>query len=124
MPVVPFNQYSLYVGHEMRICIPITTKTSKALVSLRFARSEYFAIVDQQLSNVEYVENPYLTLNRGVGNKLLNWLLSEYRVDAVLAFELGLKVQQIANEHHMQLIIISEKKQSLKQLLGYMGIES
>ena len=107
----------------MKICIPIMSKSLNGQVSLTFARSDFFAIVDRHTAAVELVENPFKNLNQGVGNQLLPWLLSEYGVDTLLAFELGLKVQQIANERRVQLIIISEKKQILKQLLDYMKIE-
>ncbi|MDA3930230.1 MAG: hypothetical protein PF541_14870 [Prolixibacteraceae bacterium] len=107
----------------MRIVIPISDKSKTSTVSKKFARSPHFAVVDKTDRTVEVIENPYADLNLGVGKKLLNWLTKEYKVDTLLAFELGLKVQQLANESKMQLIIINEKKQTLKQLLSFMKIE-
>lgn len=106
----------------MKICIPILSNNKKGQVSPTFARSSYFAIIDQQLDKVEIISNPFLNVKQNLGNKLINWLLNEYNVDTLLAFELGVKVQQIANEHQMQLIIINEKNQTLKQLLEYLKI--
>ena len=107
----------------MTICIPIAENSKTSPVSLKFARSNFFAIVDKDGETVKFIENPYRNLNKEVGTKLLPWLEEEYKIDTLLGFELGFKVQQAANEHKIQLIIISEKKRTLKQLLNFMNIE-
>ena len=107
----------------MRIAIPIETKQKSGIVSKKFARSNFFALVDKELKSYELIENPFKDLSMGVGKKLLNLLVKEHQIDALLAFELGLKVHLMATEAAMQLIIISEKRQTLKQLLSYLQVE-
>lgn len=107
----------------MKIAIPVETKQKSSIVSKKFARSNFFAIVDQELKSYEYMENPYKDLSMGVGKKLLNLLVEEHEINILLAFELGLKVQQMATEANLQLIIINEKRQTLKQLLAYLKFE-
>lgn len=107
----------------MKIAIPISSDRNKSTVSKKFARSKYFALVDKINRTVDIIENPYTDLKLNVGKKLLNWLRIEHKVDTLLAFELGLKVQQLANDSKIQLIIINEKKQTLKQLLSYLKLE-
>ncbi|MFA9391809.1 MAG: NifB/NifX family molybdenum-iron cluster-binding protein [Prolixibacteraceae bacterium] len=107
----------------MRIAIPIEIKQKSSIVSKQFARSNYFAVVDRTTKTVELIDNPYTDLSMGVGKKLLNLLVEKHKVDTLLAFELGLKVQQKAIEANLQLIVISEKRQTLKQLLTYLKIE-
>lgn len=107
----------------MKIAIPIESNLKSSTISKKFARSNYFAIIDKELKSVEIIENPFKELNLGVGKKLLNLLRTKHKVDTLLAFELGLKVQQMANEALLQLIIINEKRQTLKQLLAYLKIE-
>ena len=107
----------------MKIAIPIETKQKSSIVSKKFARSHFFALVDKELKSLELIDNPFKDLSMGVGKKLLNFLIESHKVDTLLAFELGLKVQQMATETNLQLIIISEKRQTLKQLLGFLQVE-
>ena len=118
-----FREHTTHGGLIMKIAIPIETDSIQSKLSLKFARSRYFALVDKENAKFEIVENPFFELNLEVGKKLLKWLIEEHRVDTLLAFELGVKVQQKANETHLQLIIINEKKQTLKQLLQHLNIE-
>lgn len=107
----------------MKIAIPIETKQKSSIVSKKFARSNFFALVDKEGGSYDLIENPFRDLKMGVGKKLLNLLVEEHHINVLLAFELGLKVQQMATEANLQLIIISEKKQTLKQLLNYLQVE-
>ncbi|MBN2807355.1 MAG: hypothetical protein JXR22_11925 [Prolixibacteraceae bacterium] len=107
----------------MKIAIPIESESKHSKLSLRFARSPYFALVDRESAQVEIIANPFSEQSFEVGKKLLKWLVEQHQVNTLLAFELGVKVQQKANEAKMQLIIINEKKQSLKQLLLYLKID-
>lgn len=104
----------------MKLVIPIETEKRNSQLSKKFARSEYFAVIQKEEATIEIVKNPFLELKMGVGQKLITWLKTEHSVDVLVAFELGLKVQQLANIEQLQLIIINEKKQSLKQLMAFM----
>lgn len=107
----------------MILVIPIDSDKEQAIVSKKFARSNYFAIVNRTSSTVEVIENPFADLKLGVGKKLLEFLTVQYKVNTLIAFELGLKVQQMANEANLQLIVLSEKRQTLKQLLTYLNVK-
>lgn len=107
----------------MKIAIPVEAESKHSKLSLKFARSPFFAIVDRENAKVEIVANPFFEERFEVGKKLLKWLIEHYQVNTLLAFELGIKVQQKANEAKMQLIIINEKKQTLKQLLLHLKID-
>jgi predicted Fe-Mo cluster-binding NifX family protein len=107
----------------MKIAIPIESESKNSKLSLKFARSPYFALVDRDNAQVEIVANPFFEDSFEVGKKLLIWLTTQHQVNTLIAFELGVKVQQKANEANMQLIIINEKKQTLKQLLLFLKID-
>jgi predicted Fe-Mo cluster-binding NifX family protein len=108
----------------MKIAIPLKENNQSSALSMTFGRSNYFALVDQKESSVKIVENPFVDENRKVGQRLLEWLTNEYEVNALMALELGLKVQQLASHQQLQLIIISEKNRTLKQLLDLMKLNS
>lgn len=117
------REHTTHGGLTMKIAIPVETEHQNSKLSLKFARSKYFALVDKENAKMEIVENPFSELTLEVGKKLLKWMIEQHQVDTLLAFELGIKVQQKANEAHLQLIIINEKKQTLKQLLLHLNIE-
>ncbi len=101
----------------MKFVIPVDGTDDTAGISKHFARSTHFAIIDNETGKHEMVENPFAGIPKGVGVKLIDFLINEYRVNKIIAFELGLKVQQLATEKKMQLIIITGKMKQLKQLL-------
>lgn len=101
----------------MKLVVPIDGPDSKAGISRYFARSTHFAIVDQSKSNYEIIENPFNDFSKGVGVRLFDFLIENYQISKIVAFELGLKVQQLAIEKKLQLIILNGKNKNLKQLL-------
>ncbi|MGF7138989.1 NifB/NifX family molybdenum-iron cluster-binding protein [Roseimarinus sediminis] len=107
----------------MKLAIPVTGTQLENGLSLKFARSKYFALIEKETHQIEWVENPYFDEDKKVGEHVFSWLTSGLGVDTLLAFELGLKVQQLASASNLQLIIISEKKRTLKQLLRLMQLE-
>lgn len=106
----------------MRIVIPVTEATEKASVSSKFGRSPFFVLVDKTGNSYEFIENPFHQRQEHVGRKVLEFLVNEKKINSLLAFELGLKVQQIAIELKLQLIIIEKKEHKLKQLFKVIGV--
>lgn len=106
----------------MKIAIPVESNSRASFVSRKFARSNFIAVVDQEQNACDIIENPFKDLSMGVGKKLISLLVDTYKIDSLLAFELGLKVQQLATGLDLRLIIINEKKQSLKQLLKHLQV--
>lgn len=107
----------------MRIVIPIDDKSLTSNVSDTFARSNFFALVDKENGDLKMVENPFKDMTKGVGVKLFEWLVDTHKVNALLAFEMGYKVQQMASEANLQIIIVNEQNKTLEELLNFMGIE-
>ena len=106
----------------MKIAIPIESESEKSLLSAKFARSNYFAIVDKDQKSFSIKKNPFYDENSAAGRKLFHWLTNEHNVDTLLAYELGLNMQQLASESHMQIIIIDKMHTTLDKLLNYMQI--
>jgi predicted Fe-Mo cluster-binding NifX family protein len=101
----------------MIFVVPVDSPDDTAGISKHFARSTHFAIIDNETGNREMIENPFAGVSKGAGIKLIDFLVKEYRMNKIIAFELGLKVQQMATEKEIQLIIITGKIRQLKQLL-------
>ncbi|MDA3816787.1 MAG: hypothetical protein PF486_05375 [Prolixibacteraceae bacterium] len=107
----------------MKIAIPIDNKNIRSTVSDTFARSNFFALLDKENGDLQMVENPFKDMNKGVGVKLFEWLVVTQNVDALLAFEMGYKVQQMANDANLQIIIVNEQNKTLEELMNFMGVE-
>lgn len=108
----------------MIAALPVKINSFYSVIALRYARSPYYAIIDTKLKNTVIIENPYVHLSSGAGRKIIELLAEKYNVNAIIAFELGLNVQQIAMQRKLQLIIIHEKNKTLQDILQRMKIIS
>lgn len=106
----------------MIAAIPVMSDKKEAQL-LKFARSPYFALVNRETSNYRVIENPFVEDEKGVGLKILSLLCDDNAVNAFVAFELGLKLQQHAKAKGLQFIILNEKNNKLKDILKMMGLE-
>jgi len=106
----------------MIVALPITDGEQNAVVSKRFARSSFFAVIDTEAKSVEYVENPYKTDTKRAGKSVVELLVGKFGVSCLVAFELGLKVQKLANSRDMLQIILHKENQSVTDILRMMKI--
>ncbi|RXQ95620.1 hypothetical protein EO244_07085 [Ancylomarina salipaludis] len=107
----------------MIAAIPVMSDTNEAQLSSKFARSPYFVLVDKSKKVYRFVKNPFANDEKGVGPKILTLLCQDNGVDAFIAFELGLKLQQLAKAKGLQFIILNENKKQLSDILKLMGID-
>jgi predicted Fe-Mo cluster-binding NifX family protein len=101
----------------VKAAIPILSDRMDAKISLRFARSPYLAIIDTATSEYEIIENAYHKMNTGAGRSIIEFLVTMKHVKAIIAFEMGLNVQQKAIQKKLQLIILDNKDYTLQRLL-------
>ena len=105
----------------MKIGIPMQQDSKQGLIALHFARAKYFAVVDSETNLLEVLPNPCLGMSAQAGKCSLLYLISRKEVDSIVAYELGYKVQQIANDNNIRLILINRKNKKLSQLLKLMN---
>ena len=91
-------------------------------MALKFARSSFFAIINKEQANIDIISNPYTGEKLQVGKNVVTLLQKEYGVDTLIAYELGLNVQQLAAKRKLRLIILGEKNNSLEGILKLMKI--
>jgi predicted Fe-Mo cluster-binding NifX family protein len=101
----------------MKIVVPIQNNTPESKVSLTFARSPWFALWEKPSGAVDFIANPYRQEKIGVGSRIFELLITENEANTLLAYELGLKVQQLAVKNKIQLIIINNRNQTLSDIL-------
>ena len=108
----------------MIYAVPIDQENSSAAVSLKFARSPYFAIIYSNEKKYIIIENPFKDQKMEVGKNVLSLLINEYGVKTVVGFELGLNVFELTKKKQTQVIIISKINQSFHQILKWLQIET
>ena len=108
----------------MKLGIPLMNGSHRGLIAPRFARAKYFAIVDKEQNLLEVLPNPCLGISTQAGKCTMLYLITRKKVDTIVAYELGLKAQQIAQENNIQLILINEKNKSLDHLLKLMNFKN
>lgn len=106
----------------MIAAIPINTNTIKTTLSEKFARGAWFAIINKNENSCSFIENPYWHEKSEVGNHVIEMLTSTHKVDTIIGFELGLKVQELSSKLNLHVIIINEKNSTLKTLFEKMSI--
>ena len=107
----------------MRAAIPVKDDYLDTVLSIRFGRSRFFVVADNRTSKLEFVVNPYCELKTGIGKGIKELLIAKYNVDTFIAYELGLKLQQLANDHDIQIILLHEKNKTLKELLSLLKLK-
>jgi len=101
----------------IKMAIPVQNKTYESKVSLTFARSPFFAVWEKGSDDVDFITNPYRKDKAGVGSLIFELLITEKEANILLAYELGLKVQQLALKNKIQLILINNRNQTLSDIL-------
>jgi predicted Fe-Mo cluster-binding NifX family protein len=105
----------------MRIAVPLQESSHDGKIALRFARAQYFALIDKDQHTIEFFQNPCSDMSLKTGKCIMDFLVDNKKIDTLLAFELGLRVQQIAKKNDLQMILINEQKRTLKELLELMN---
>lgn len=106
----------------MLAVVPIKENKNDAQISTRFARTPYFAIINTELNWVNILDNPYSKESSSTGKIILEWLTTKHKVDTLIAFELGIKVQQLSKAKKLQLILIDNKNRTLQKILDLLKI--
>ncbi|NJM14928.1 MAG: DUF134 domain-containing protein [Bacteroidales bacterium] len=107
-------------NYTMIAAIPVQKLSTESKISVHFARSNYFAIVNSIEGSIQLVQNPFLEETMQLGNKVMLWLDETFKTDTLIAFELGLKVHQIANHKGWQQIILGQNINNLKDIQLFM----
>ncbi len=100
----------------MRIAIPVETNKAGAAISQKFARSKWFAIWDTLANSFNFLNNPYIEDKLQVGENVVQLLANE-NVKQFVAYEIGLKLQNIATKQLIQLVLIPYRLKMLKDII-------
>ncbi len=103
-------------NHEANqlIAVPIDQQSENASIHTAFARAPYFLLTDHQKRTV-MIENSELGKPK-VGVKVIN-MLHKMGMTAIAAYELGIPVMEKAREYGMNMVLLSPKHRTAKDVL-------
>jgi|GEM_PF-1938640 len=107
----------------MKAVIPVTCQKGEYLISARFGRSSLFAVTEDETRTYYLLKSPVKSKSAETGKKVLETLIKNEKVDTIIAFEIGLYVQQYAAKTGMRIILISDKYGRLDDLMDLMGMK-
>lgn len=100
----------------MKAAITSTGNTLDSLLDQHFGRCEYFVVYDTETRSIEFLPNPYKTLEEGAGYSAVQ-LLATKGVNKVISGEFGLKVKPILDSRKMQMIILKDPNKRINGIL-------
>lgn len=104
----------------MKVAIATQSDNRNSKISLVFARSKYFAIYNTSDDTIEFEYNQFHNDTWKVADNV-SWMLHRIDVKRIVAYELGLKMQDEASSHKTQIVLIPQKIKSLEEILGLMS---
>ncbi len=100
----------------MKAAITSTGNTLDSLLDQHFGRCQYFVVYDTDSKSIEFLPNPFKTMEEGAGYSVVQLLVSK-GVNKVISGEFGLKVKPILDSHKIQMIIIKDPNKRINGIL-------
>ncbi len=109
------------VNNHSKIAITSVGDSLTSALDDHFGRCSYFAILDTQTSEVNFVKNPYKSLDRKTGI-LASRLMEDYQIKKIISGNFGIKVKPVLTDAEIQMVIIKKNNvliQDIIKLLMY-----
>ncbi len=103
----------------MKIAICSNEETQNSKVSDRFARSEYFAIYNDENETYEIIENKAKFASGGASGQAVR-ILSDYQVDVVLCTKVGPKALEALQGFEIRAFDFNQSKDVKSALSSYL----
>lgn len=100
----------------MKIAITSTGNSLDSMLDKRFGRCSYFAILDTETKDVEFVLNPNKEVDEGAGPASVQ-LIASAQVEKIVASEFGNKIKSLLNELKIQMVIAKDSELSVREII-------
>mgnify|MGYP003822452085 CR=1 FL=1 len=107
----------------MIVAIPCMSESQTGRISERLARSPFFAIADTSRQEVRFINNHFSTLGSGAGREMIAFMKAS-GIETIMTHEIGLKVQQLAVENKIGLLLLPDTITRVDQVLNHLKISS
>lgn len=100
----------------MKYAITSRGKSTDASIDRRFGRCAYVVTFDADTKALEFLPNPFKNEDEGVGPLLLD-LLDEKGVKKVISGSFGIKIKDLMDSKHMQMIILKDEDMTVASVI-------
>ena len=90
-------------------------KTERSMIDLRFGKCENIVIFNAEKNQFSILENPFKDVDNS-GLQLVG-MLKEHGVTAIITGEVGPKVSTLLEKEKFQLILLSEEKIKIEEIM-------
>ena len=99
----------------MKVAITSSGNTVEAQLDQRFGRCAFFAILDTESKQVEFVENAGKSAEEGAGPAAVA-TVAKYGVEKIVSGEFGFKIKSMLNDLKIQMVMLKESV-TVKELI-------
>ena len=103
----------------MKIAITSTGDNSSSKFDIRFGRSSWFCLYDNESGNTRFIENGNKELSGGAGTKTAE-MIAELGVKQVISGDFGPKAKSLLEQLKIQMIIPEERDLTIQEILNHM----
>ena len=100
----------------MKIAISAQDALMNALVDMHFGRCKCFAIYDTQTRKTEFIPNDFRETVEGAGQSAAEFIAA-LGVEKAISCEFGVKAKTVLDEFKIQLVILPQHNQTIKQIV-------
>ena len=101
----------------MKIAIASTGNTASSVISMFFARCEYFAIFDTSTASLKFIENNFRKNKEHVGIEVANFL-AKLEVKRIISGEFGTSIRSVTDPNKIQLVVIGDNQRNIQEIVN------
>lgn len=101
----------------MNTLITSTGNTLDSKFDLRFGRAKWFCMYNEEEDTFEFIENPNINLNSGVGIKTSEKII-ELGAQKVISGDFGPKAKDTLNKFNIQMVIIKDDDCTIESIIN------
>ncbi len=101
---------------SMKIAIASTGNSLDSKLDMRFGRCSYFAILDTETNNVEFICNTNKDAKEGAGPASVQ-LVASAQAEKIVSGEFGNKIKSLLNELKIEMITTKDSELSIGDIV-------
>jgi predicted Fe-Mo cluster-binding NifX family protein len=99
----------------MKIAIASTGNTADSVISMFFARCEYFAIFDTTNGSLKFIANNFRKKKEHVGIEVANFMV-DMGIKRIISGEFGTSIRSVTDPNKIQLVVIGDNQLTVQEI--------
>lgn len=101
----------------MKTVITATGNTKDSGFDVRFGRAGWFCLMDNDTSEIEFIENPNVMASNGAGTKAAELIISK-QATKVISGDFGPKAKELLDKFNVQMVTIENDNYSIQDVIN------